>query len=251
MDNREFLNRIEREIFFHSLDELDRASGLRNVLGEFADDLGGIPLPIPGMGLTLHPGFPAARGLADIFEKPRDAPNVPSGTFRRNIFWSTRRRGYLHIWSEGGELEKGGTLKWHLLKANSRLELELRTLRASFVWGARQEWKANEKLCEHIGVERFKCYALTGMFEEHSARSKLLYVFRRSKPTIAISSRTGESKILACLCLHPIGYYKGSFAGAMVPTDDVIAHLLMMRTDEAAFWRKANHHSFDRPEAGL
>lgn len=58
-------------------------------------------------------------------------------------------------------------------------------------------------------------------------------------------------RILACLCLHPLGYYRGSWSGAMVPTDDVIAHLLMVRGDEHDFWRKANQHRPDAPEAGL
>jgi hypothetical protein len=53
------------------------------------------------------------------------------------------------------------------------------------------------------------------------------------------------------LCLHPIGYYANSWAGAMCPTDDVIAHLMMMRADEPMFWRKANQHPPHRPEAGL
>jgi hypothetical protein len=37
----------------------------------------------------------------------------------------------------------------------------------------------------------------------------------------------------------------------MVPTDDVIAHLLFMRGDEAGYWGQANHHSASAPEAGL
>ncbi|MBS0418012.1 MAG: hypothetical protein JSR66_09885 [Proteobacteria bacterium] len=223
---------------------------MRELLMECADDLGGMPMPIPEVGLTLHPAFPRARELADVFEKPRESRPVP-GVFRRNIFWSTHHRGYVHVWSEGGELGQGGTLKWTLLKGQSRFQMEMRTMRATFVWGARQEWKANEKLSTLIDMERFKGYAMCGMFEETSLRSGVRYVFRKLKPTIAISERSGREKVLACLCLHPIGYYKGSFAGAMVPTDDVIAHLLMMRTDEAGFWRDANHHSPDRTEAGL
>jgi hypothetical protein len=248
----EFLKRLERDVFLHALDELDGpVSRLRDVLAECADDVGGMPLPLPGIGLTLHPAFPRAQELADSLENPREPSSQPSGLFRRNIFWSTRRQGYVHIWSEGGELGKGGTLQWTLVKGPNRIEMEMRTLRASFAWGGRQEWLANEKLSTLIDLDRFKGYALCGMFEEISRRSGVRYVFRRLKPTIAISNRTGQRKILACLCLHPIGYYKGSFAGAMVPTDDVIAHLLMMRTDEAGFWRDANHHPSDRVEAGL
>ena len=58
-------------------------------------------------------------------------------------------------------------------------------------------------------------------------------------------------KILACLCMHPIAYYAGSWAGAMCPTDDVIAHLSLMRADEHMFWKRSNQHPPYRPEAGL
>jgi NAD+ synthase (glutamine-hydrolysing) len=35
------------------------------------------------------------------------------------------------------------------------------------------------------------------------------------------------------------------------PTDEVIAHLLMMRGSEEKFWANANQHPLDRPSAGL
>src|SRR3546814_10910453 len=41
-----------------------------------------------------------------------------------------------------------------------------------------------------------------------------------------------EMRWLCALCLHPIGYYENSWAGAMCPTDDVIAHLMLMRRSE-------------------
>lgn len=68
---------------------------------------------------------------------------------------------------------------------------------------------------------------------------------------MAISTRTSEARILCALCLHPIAYYSKSWAGAMTPTDDVCAHLMMMRSDEHLFWRRANQHAPWRPEAGL
>ena len=42
-----------------------------------------------------------------------------------------------------------------------------------------------------------------------------------------------------------------SWAGAMCPTDDVLAHLMLMRGDEAMFWRRANQHAAIDPLAGL
>lgn len=58
-------------------------------------------------------------------------------------------------------------------------------------------------------------------------------------------------QILAALCLHPIGFYQGTWAGSMVPTDEVIAHLLLMRGDEPLYWRRANQHPAWSPLAGL
>jgi hypothetical protein len=74
---------------------------------------------------------------------------------------------------------------------------------------------------------------------------------RRLKPTIALSGATGEIKALCGLCLHPIGFYNGTWAGCMVPTDEVIAHLMLMRGDESDFWRQANQHPAWRAESGL
>jgi hypothetical protein len=56
---------------------------------------------------------------------------------------------------------------------------------------------------------------------------------------------------LASLCLHAIGYYDGSFAGVMVPTDCVISHLMLCRADEHLYWRKANQHPAEVPQAGI
>jgi len=37
----------------------------------------------------------------------------------------------------------------------------------------------------------------------------------------------------------------------MCPTDEVIAHLLMMRGSEEKLWANANQHPLDHPTAGL
>jgi hypothetical protein len=93
---------------------------------------------------------------------------------------------------------------------------------------------------------------LTGMFLETSKRSAVTYLFRRLRPTVAIGrNKDGGGNIMAALCLHPIAYYAGSWAGAMCPTDDVLAHYCLMRGDEKMFWRRANQHAAFRPEAGL
>ena len=79
-----------------------------------------------------------------------------------------------------------------------------------------------------------------------------LYVFRKGRPTVVmLPNRKGDFHPSVTLCMHPIAYYQDTFAGGMVPTDDVIAHLLLMRADEANFWRRSNQHPIDRIEAGI
>ena len=56
---------------------------------------------------------------------------------------------------------------------------------------------------------------------------------------------------LCALCLHPIGYYRDTWTGVMCPTDEVIAHLLMMHSSEETFRANANQHTLDHPAAGV
>ena len=81
----------------------------------------------------------------------------------------------------------------------------------------------------------------------------MAYLFRRLRPTLALrfNAADGRIRLLAALCLHPVGYYERSWAGAMTPTDDVIAHLLLMRGCEAKFWARAEQHPDWDPAAGL
>jgi len=134
----------------------------------------------------------------------------------------------------------------------SRFELALQTMAASQCWSLDAEIKAVQKLRELVTPTAYRYYVLTGSFIETSPRSEVVYMFRKCRPTLALSSRPdGIMRVLAALCLHPIGYFSGTFAGVMVPTDCVIAHLMMMRADEHKFWGKANAHDPGEPTAGL
>ncbi len=89
------------------------------------------------------------------------------------------------------------------------------------------------------------------MTPEVSKRSQLTYLFRRSRPTIVMRETEEWTRVLCALCLHPIGYYSDSWAGVMCPTDEVIAHLLMMRGCEEKYWANANQHPSNHPAAGI
>ena len=120
-------------------------------------------------------------------------------------------------------------------------------------WGIEQEAVAINTLAGLLSHHAFKTYMLTGAFLESSKKSGITYMFRKLRPTVAMRADKGHDliRVLCALCMHPIGYYDDSWAGAMTPTDDVIAHLMLMRGDEHMFWKRCNQHAAYRPESGL
>lgn len=200
-------------------------------------------MPLTDERLIVEPTYPYAAGLMEINREPED-DGEPTRKFR-NSFWSTKKRSTIVVF------EENNTVTWGLKPGVHHLEYDLRTLGCADAWGIEQESMAVRTLAELVSHRQFKHYMLTGTFLESSKRSGVMYMFRRLRPTIAMSGRTGEMRVLCALCLHPIAYYAGSWAGAMCPTDDVIAHLTLMRGDEPMFWRRANQHSAIFPEAGL
>ena len=165
---------------------------------------------------------------------------------RMTQFWSWRWGRDVFICDDDD-----GNRTWGMVNPFNRLTYDISTLGASVAWSLTAEQKACEKLAQLIKPNAWKAYMLTGTFLETSERSRVTYMFRRLKPTVAMSGSTGEMRVLCALCLHPIGYYAGSWAGCMVPTDDVIAHLLLMRGDEHMFWKRSNQHPAHRKESGL
>lgn len=117
---------------------------------------------------------------------------------------------------------------------------------------AERELKAMAALEPRLGKGQWDSYVLNGAFPEKSKRSDLHYIFRKGFPTIALSYHGYETgRVIACLCLHPYGYYYGTFTGLMCPTDEVIAHLLLMRADEHAFWKNSGQWPAYDPRSGL
>lgn len=221
-------------------------AGVRNGIRRIAEINGewaGIPMPMDGSPLIIEPSYPRAEALMAISRKPEDDP--AERTTLRNKFWSWRWRTDVLVWEEGGKIV------WGPSSPTNRLGLELSTLGASDAWGIEQESIAIHMLATLLPHRQFKQYMLTGIFMEKSPRSNVHYIFRKLRPTIAVSMQTGQCRVLCALCLHPIAYYEGSWAGAMCPTDDVIAHLMLMRGDEPMFWRRANQHAAYRREAGI
>jgi|GEM_PF-986017 len=248
--------------------------------------MGGIPIPGDGSPpLVIEPRHPLRAALESIGANLEDSATrfgraIRAGDFAFAASRLPKDRDYEHVtswWSDRLQRlvlvvrDRETQLRRHVLwPYRFNLDHEERwlkladTLSASLNYDYDAEVTAMESLEKHVTAHQFKMYLITGMFMESSPRSGIAYLFRRLRPTIALGSsgprkslitaeQDGERKvrIIACLCLHPIGYYQGSWAGVMVPTDDVLTHLLLMRGDEHMFWRQANQHSPRNINAGL
>lgn len=205
-------------------------------------------MPLEDERLIVEPTYPNAEAFMAM-GAGREAEKDDDGWRLRNKWYSLHHRCDILI------MENDGKVDWGKLPAFHHIGHDLSTLGCSDAWGIEQEGRAIELLGTMLRHRQFKQYLMTGMFLETSQRSGVTYLFRRLKPTVAIAahgkSRNGEPRILAALCMHPIAYYANSWAGAMCPTDDVIAHVAMMRGDEHMFWKRCNQHPPYRPEAGL
>ena len=237
--------------------------------GEWA----GLPMPLPGLGLVVEPKHPAAAMIADMqravdldHHRPASPPPDPE-----DDGWSlvNQWRGQAKHGVTGTILilrHTDGRTQWGVVSDKSaRNRMLFGPLESFDAWHLDTECAAIDRLATLVNERQFAAYVLTGSFLESSKRSGLAYLFRRCRPTIVLSGhgsrhdyfserRPGPDDsmhILACLCLHPIAYYANTFAGAMVPTDDVIAHLMLMRGDEHLFWRRANQHHPLEAESGL
>jgi hypothetical protein len=239
---------------------VDKFSDVRDALDVIAThaerpEFCGLPMPIPGEQLILEPRHPAA----DVYaaEAAKHLKREQKGDYKIvNMWYSHDKRCDIVIYQEDG------ATKWGMVPGIHHIAQDLSTMGCSVAWSIESESNALKTLAELLPHHQFKYYLLTGMFIETSERSGVSYVFRRLRPTVALKSASKfrfkdaphgepEMKILCCLCLHPIGYYADTWAGAMCPTDDVIAHLMLMRGDEKMFWKRANQITPHRPEAGL
>jgi hypothetical protein len=232
---------------------------LLDFLGEHEGDWQGIPVPLgDDMPVVVQPRHP----MAEFFATTPGYRHECSATVVRddervvNRWLDRRRNREVYVFDTAGRYH-AKVVPLSPDRSMERLTYWLSTIGGSDAWNLEAEHKAREQLREVLTERQWRHYDLTGTFLEYSKRSRITYVFRRLRPTVAMSPRGPEGRdnetmrCLAVLCLHPIGYYANSWAGCMVPTDDVMAHLLMMRGDEAMFWGKAIQHQPHEPEAGL
>ena len=232
----------------NNLERFDSHAQERNKLRTLATEIrqwAGIPMMLEDLDLVVEPNYPLASFFHSI-KKEKDIDHYDAACKVRNRFYSTHRRCDIQIWND-----PNGKIEWGIDPAIHHCAIEVNTLGASRAWGIEQEHNALQLLATLIPHHAFKYYLLTGSFLETSERSGITYVFRKLRPTIALKADGDQMRILAVLCQHPIAYYAGTWGGAMCPTDDVIAHLMLMRGDEHLYWKRSNQHRAHRPEAGL
>jgi hypothetical protein len=227
-----------------------------NVHGFATGEYAGVPMPLPGLRLRLAEKHPMKAALEAFYLERGDEREFVCTTsdanetvHRRNRWFSERLQRWIELYDVDGKVVMfGEPHEWA-----RKLTMDIETLGATIAWDVAAEFRAMVKLEQLVGAHKARLYAFTGGFIETSSRSGVTYYFRRLRPTLALRpGANGEGmRVLAALCLHPIGYYDTTRAGVMVPTDDVLAHLLLMRGDEHRFWRQANHHAPWEAEAGL
>jgi len=230
-----------------SFDSLATTLNQLRALALHADLWAGIPLPLEGTELVIEPKYALANFLNSTSSADAAVEEANEKPVKvRNTFYSVHKRSDIVMFSD-----EDGRVKGALVPKAHHARIDIETMGASDAWGIEQEANALQTLAGMVKHHQFKKYLLAGSFLESSERSRVTYWFRKLKPTIALAEHKGEMKILAALCMHPIAYYSCTWAGAMCPTDDVIAHLSLMRGDEALYWRRCNQHKAHRPEAGL
>ena len=240
---------------------------VRALMAAYADRIGewqGVPVPVGDLRIQLCEGHPLAGKVAEAERilYPPDAAALAcrddeGRTVVVNKWFSHARHAQVYLLRDlATGRTRAVTEPVSPDQSMARLTFALRTVGAAAAWSLDAEANAMGKLFGLLSGQQIRQYLLTGGFLETSRRSKVTYLFRRLRPTVALTSRNRDPRIdamrcLAVLCLHPVGFYRETWAGCMTPSDDVIAHLMLMRGDEAGFWRQASQHQPWTPEAGL
>lgn len=220
--------------------------------GEWA----GAPVPVDGLSLHIEPTYPyqalgapvPAQEAPPDEPSPYDANGLLPGERLVNSWYSRQRQCHVMVVHTDGRAVVFALPEYQYVR---RLKLALDSMRACWAHDLEAEFAATKTLHAHVSDEQFTQYMLLGQFLETSTRSGVTYLFRRARPTVALRATADGARVLAVLCMHPIAYYRETFVGAMTPTDDVLAHLLLMRSDERMYWRRCNQHAPDATEAAL
>jgi hypothetical protein len=185
-------------------------------LSERVEDWQGIPIPLPDLPVVLNDRHPLREFFRDYdgteLQIHVGGPSVDAEEPERivNHWFSRKENATIFVYHKGG---KAFAAKEFCSPDQSmnRLDLWLTTIGASDAWDLDAEYKAREKLKGMLTERQWRQYDLTGSFLESSKRSGLMYVFRRLRPTIALSLGTGYIRPPRVQCLDALhcGYKVG------------------------------------------
>lgn len=208
-----------------------RFNAIATSQGEWA----GVPVPVADFRPVLAGD---QQRVAQIW--PRRLPQEG-----RHNSWRVNRAYSVYLWEREGRTVGLAMNYWA-----QRLDAIFDTMAARRAVLPDAELVAFMKLLDHLNDGQARDYVVSNMFVERG-RSGLLYVFRRGLPVLTFRTTDDEVQPRAALCLHPLAFYEGTHAGALPPSDELLALLLMLRADEPFLWRKANQLDIRDPLVAL
>lgn len=246
----------------HELREMDRKALIER--GIFH----GIPIGLGTFEVAVSPQNKFLCELVELYEREvlkKDAPKHATegeeepefvNSWRLSRPWRGRC-GQVSIWKK--KVEDNGKIRHVYFKMFKpeiewvrRLDMSAETFKIrTSITLFDAEIEAQRKLKTLVDKTQWVSYVLTDTILEEG-KSGVTYLLRKNRPTIALRQPPkGRVTPLAALCLHPLAWYPGSWAGAMPPSDEVIAHLLLIRADEHYYWRKANQIPLQEVVSGV
>lgn len=230
---------VEERLDWDAVAERIGYDEIRRRLTDIATEQGewaGIPIPVAGMDVVV------------ANQRQSFAPIWPAHVRRDTVnSWQVRKSYTMWLFRD----EDGKTRGYPDNYWSQRFLAMFDTLYARRAVLPESEMVAFAKLLDHLNDGQARDYVLSNMFVERGPRSDLLYVFRRGLPVLTFRSEGEQLTPRAALCLHPLAYYARTHAGALAPSDEVLALLLMMRAGEPFLWRKANQLDIRDPMVAI
>lgn len=205
---------------------------------------------------------PLSKLLEKLNPKTRDEEDITSLTDELGQTWTIRQqwkvkrpyKGLFGLVIIFQNRETGKCRKVFIPQDPCQRRLDMITWtmarRANFAF-RESEQQAQRRLFRELSDDQRDQYVTADGFLE-LGRSGVYYLIRKNRPTIAFrEDKNGGGDPLCALCLHPVAYYTDTWAGVLPPSDEVLAHLLMIRDSEKFYWRKANQMPLEHENSGV
>lgn len=213
--------------------------------------------------VTKHP---LLKDMLDFMREAKKSSQIPvhrgevpeyrkRGYVNHVVSWRTRTswrgsRGNVHIYAHWKTKHVVKVFKPDWMGERTQAAIETTELLRQYGQSKAEE-VARAGLLEVLSEEQRRELLLSDAFVE-VGKSGVSYLVRRNRPTLAYRVRQKDVyQVLCALCLHPLLYYESTWAGGMPPSDEMLAHLMLIRADEHLFWQKANQIECDEWNSGF